>query len=146
MKQSKKILIGLFAAIGVVSTGTMISSKVFAQDAKPSAMEQQVKGQDKDKDNEKEEETQDGPMTPPVAKITPVQAMKAAEGKLGGKATMALFEFGEGHWTYGVILVKDHKLTEVDVDPSSGKVGDSEAVTPDDEAVEFKEALEKMVK
>ena len=87
-----------------------------------------------------------GGVSEPIAKITPVQAMKAAEAKTGGKATLAIFEFDEGHWIYGVVVVKNHKLTEVDVDPVTGKAGATEAVTPDDEAKEMKDALAKMTK
>ncbi len=128
MKHSLKILIGAFAAIGVVSTGTMLATPAFAQ------------GQDK------ESHEKAGPMTAPVAKVTPVQAMKAAEGKVGGKAAMAIFEFDEGHWIYGVVIMKNHKLMEVDVDPMTGKTGDSEDVTPADEAKEFQDGLTKMLK
>ncbi len=147
MKQSIKILVGAFAAIGLVSTGTMLATKAFAQDSGSSSIRQD---QEKDEKGEKEEKqegkSKDVAMTKPVAKVTPVQAMKAAEAKLGGKATMAIFEFDEGHWTYGVIVVKNHKLTEIDVDPTTGKAGASEAVTPDDEAAEMKDALAKMAK
>ena len=87
-----------------------------------------------------------GPMTAPVAKITPVAAMAAAEKKVGGKAAMAMFEFDEGHWVYGVIVAKSGKLMEVDVDPVTGKAGATEAVTPDDEAKEFKAVLTKLTK
>lgn len=128
MKQSLKILIGAFAAIGVISTGAMLSSSALAQEGG------------------KETQVNSGSMTAPIAKVTPVQAMKAAEGKVGGKATMVLFEFDEGHWTYGVVVVKNHKLMEVDVDPMTGKAGATEDVTPDDEAKEFKDALAKMIK
>jgi uncharacterized membrane protein YkoI len=126
MKTVHKIFIGAFAAIGVISTGTMIATPAFAQDKEP-----QVKS---------------GPMTTPVAKISPVQAMRAAEAKVGGKATMVLFEFDEGHWIYGVVVVKNQKLMEVDVDPVTGKAGDHEEVTPEDEAKEFQDALSKMMK
>ena len=80
-------------------------------------------------------------MTTPIANVTPVEAMKAASAKYGGKAVMAIFEFDEGNWVYGVVVVKDHKLMEVDVDPKTGKAGDQEAVTPADEAKEFAEEL-----
>ena len=132
MKQSFKILIGAFATIGVVSTGMTLSSIAMAQGGQREEKEVAAKPQ--------------GPMPKPVAKITPVQALKAAEAKTGGKATMAIFEFDEGHWIYGVIVVKNHKLTEVDVDPVTGKAGATEAVTPDDEAKEMKDALDKMTK
>jgi len=128
MKQSLKILIGAFAAIGVASTGAMLSTLAFAQA------------------QEKEEQEKSGPMTAPAAKVTPVQAMKAAEAKVGGKAAMAMFEFDEGHWIYGVIVAKNHKLMEVDVDPMTGKAGDTESVTPEDEGKEFQQALAKLIK
>lgn len=144
MKHSIKLLIGGFAALGIVSTGAMFSTKVLAQDGGSlSFVQDQEKGE---KGEEQEGKAKDVPMSKPVAKVTPVQAMKAAEAKLGGKATMAIFEFDEGHWVYGVIVVKNHKLTEIDVDPSTGKAGSSEAVTPDDEAAEMKDALAKMAK
>ena len=129
MKNRLKIITAAFAAIGVVSTAAFFASPAFAQE----------KG-------EKEERETHSKATAPVAKISPVQAMKAAEGKYGGKAKMALFEFDEGHWVYGVVVLKDKKLMEVDVDPVSGKAGDSEAVTPDDEAKEFKEQLTAILK
>ena len=143
MKNSIKLLVGAFATIGVVSTGTTLSSFAVAQGGKKPAVTQE-KGEQGEKG-----EKQGGkaaPMGKPHSNITPVQAMKAAEGKTGGKATMAIFEFDEGHWIYGVIVAKDHKLTEVDVDPMTGKAGSTEAVTPDDEAKEMKDALEKMTK
>ncbi len=126
MKTVHKILIGAFAAIGVISTGTMIATPALAQD--------------------KETQDQAAPMRAPVAKVSPVEAMKAAEAKYGGKATLAMFEFDEGHWIYGVMVVNDHKLIEVDVDPLTGKAGDKEAVTPADEAKEFADELTKMTK
>ena len=128
MKQSLKILIGAFAVIGVASTGAMLATPAFAQ------------GQ------EKEGQEKSAPMTAPAAKVTPVQAMKAAEAKVGGKAAMAMFEFDEGHWIYGVIVAKNHKLMEVDVDPITGKAGDSEDVTPEDEGKEFQQELAKLIK
>lgn len=129
MNNRLKIVTAAFAAIGVVSTASFFASPAFAQ-------EKGGKG----------EQQSHGKATAPVAKVTPVQAMKAAEGKYGGQAKMALFEFDEGHWVYGVVVLKDKKLIEVDVDPVTGKAGDSEAVTPDDEAKEFKEQLTAILK
>ena len=137
MKTSIKILIGAFAAIGVVTTGTTLSSIAVAQAGKKPAVSQE-KGE---KPGAKE-----APMTAPHAKVTPIQAMKTAEGKASGKATMAIFEFDEGHWVYGVVVVKNHKLSEVEVDPMTGKVLAAEAITPDGEATEMKGELEKMTK
>lgn len=128
MKPQLNIIVGAFAAIGVVSTGAMLSSAAFAQG------------------HDKEGSEQLGPMTAPVCKVTPVQAMVAAQGKVGGKAVMAIFEFDEGKWVYGVVVTKGRKLFEVDVDPLSGKAGDFEAVSPADEGKEFQESLKKLVK
>lgn len=128
MKHSLKILIVAFAAIGVISTGAMLTTPAFAQ------------GQDK------ESQEKSGPMTDPVAKVTPVQAMRVAEAKVGGKASIVIFEFDEGHWVYGVVVVKKHKLKEVDVDPITGKAGNSEDVTAADEAKEFQDGLTKLMK
>ena len=132
MKNRLNIFPAAFAAIGVLSTAAFFASPAFAQE--------------KGEKGEKEGKETHSKATAPGAKITPVQAMNAAEGKYGGKAKMALFEFDEGHWVYGVVVLKDKKLMEVDVDPVSGKAGDSEAVTPDDEAKEFKEQLTAILK
>ncbi len=129
MKLAHKILIGVFATIGVVSTGQMIATPAFALPVQ-----------------EKEDKEAPKAMTVPAAKITPVQAMKAAEAKSGGKAKMAMFEFDEGHWVYGVIIVKNHKLMEVELDPITGKVGDMESVTPEGEGKEFQQELAKLIK
>lgn len=95
---------------------------------------------------DKEGRTKIVKMTPPVAGINPVKAMRSAEAKVGGSAKMAIFELDEGHWIYGVVVAKGGKLLEVDVDPVTGKAGDSEAVTPEGEAKEFQESLAKFVK
>ena len=137
MKQSSKFIIGAFAAIGVVTTGMSMTSLAFGQGAKKIAVSQE-------KAEKATGAKAQAPMGKPHSNITPVQAMKAAEAKTGGKATMAIFEFDEGHWIYGVIVTKNHKLTEVDVDPMTGKAGATEAVTPEDEAKEMKDALDKM--
>jgi uncharacterized membrane protein YkoI len=129
MNNRLKIITAAFAAIGVLSTAAFFATPALAQE----------KG-------EKEEQATHAKATAPVAKVTPVQAMAAAESKYGGKAKMALFEFDEGHWVYGVVVLKDKKLIEVDVDPVTGKAGDSESVTPDDEAKEFKEQLTAILK
>ena len=141
MKNSIKILVGAFASIGVVTTATSLSTLALAHGGvKPAFLQDKEKG-------EKEGTTKAmGSMDKPHAKISPVQALKAAEAKTGGKAKMAIFEFDEGHWIYGVIVAKNHKLMEVDVDPMTGKAGATEDVTPDDEAKEMKDALEKMTK
>ncbi len=95
---------------------------------------------------EKEEkEKESWPPPAASAKISPVQAMAIAKKKMGGGvAFQANFEFDEGHWVYGVMIVKGHKITEVEVDPKTGKALDSETVTPDDEAKEMKSELTKV--
>lgn len=127
MKHSLKMLTVAFAVIGIIATGARMASPAFGQ---IQARESQKKS---------------GPMPTPVAKVTPVQAMDAAEAKVGGKATMVLFEYDGRHWVYGVIVVKNNKLMEVDVDPANGKAGATEDVTPHEEAKEFGEALAKML-
>jgi len=85
------------------------------------------------------------PPSKPVAKISPIQAMAIAQKKVkGGTPFLANFEFDEGHWVYGVMLVKGHKISEVEVDPISGKALDVEAVTAADEAKEIGELLRKV--
>ena len=146
MNTKLKSVIALFAVIGIVSTGAVLSNKAFAQSQTNEVGQEKQEKEDQEKGEAAEGMEQDGPMTPPSAKFSPVQAMKAAEGKVGGKAVMVIFEFDAGKWNYGVIVAKNHKLTEVDVDPKTGKAGASEAVTPEDEAVEFKDALTKLSK
>lgn len=78
---------------------------------------------------------------PPTGKITPWQAIKIATGKVPGKALNANFEFDEGKWVYGVMIVANGKIQEVEIDPTSGKIGDVEAVTPEGEAKEIQGEL-----
>jgi len=81
--------------------------------------------------------------TKPVGKIAPWDAMSAATKSAGGKALSAIYEFDEGKWIYGVIVVKNHKVLEVAVDPTTGAVLESEDTTPDAEAKEMKADLTK---
>ena len=84
------------------------------------------------------------PPSAPKAKITPVQAIAVAKKALGGgTAFQANFEFDEGHWVYGVMIVKGHTISEVEVDPLTGKAMGTEAVTAADEMQEMKETLTK---
>ena len=99
------------------------------------------------KENEKDEKAESAmwPPSAPKAKITPVQAIAVAKKALGGgTAFQANFEFDEGHWVYGVLLVKGHKISEVEVDPMTGKSMGVETVTADDEMQEMKESLTKI--
>ena len=93
-----------------------------------------------------EKEEGSAPQTAPMANIGPVKAIKIALGKVPGKVLQANFEFDEGHWVYGVMIVHNHKITEVEIDPMSGKIGDSEEVTPEGEAKEVLAELSKAVK
>jgi len=86
-----------------------------------------------------------GAMPEPKCKITPVEAIKIAKGKVAGRALNANFEFDEGKWVYGVMIVSGKKIQEVQIDPMTGKIGDTETVTPDGEAVEMKEELTKAI-
>jgi uncharacterized membrane protein YkoI len=128
MKPAHKILIGAFAAIGVASTLAMIATPAFAQE------------------REDESHEKSSARSAPTVKVTPVQAMSAAERKTGGKAAMANFEFDEGHWIYAVIVAKNHKLMEVEVNSETGKVDDSEDATPEGEAKEFQQELTRLIK
>ncbi len=127
MNMKMKVLVGTFAAIGVVSSATMLTQSALAQAGGAKSGWQRP--------------------TTPTATITPIQALKlAAEKTKGGTAFQANFEFDEGKWVYGVLVVKGHKVTEVIVDPMSGKVLATEAITPQDEVVEVRDELTKVIK
>ncbi len=81
----------------------------------------------------------------PKSKITPVEAIKIALGKVSGRPLHADFEFDEGKWVYGVMIVNGKIIKEVQVDPISGKIGDVETVTPEGEATEVKAELTKAI-
>ena len=77
----------------------------------------------------------------PQCKITPVQAINIALGKVPGRPLNANFEFAEGKWVYGVMVVNGKTIKEVEIDPMTGKVGDTETITPEDEAKEIQQEL-----
>ncbi len=81
----------------------------------------------------------------PKCKISPVEAIKIAQKKVPGRPLQSNFEFDEGKWVYGVMIVSGSTIKEVTIDPITGKVGGTETVTPDDEAKEIKEMLQKAV-
>ena len=56
------------------------------------------------------------------AKIGMTQAVTAAEQHVGGKASKAEYEQHQGQWVFDVEVVKDKKVMDVKVDPTSGKV------------------------
>ena len=85
---------------------------------------------------------QDNKKTPaPAGKITPWQAIKIATDRVPGKALNANFEFDEGHWIYGVVVMSGSKLQEVEIDPMTGKIGDVEEITPEGEGKEVTQEL-----
>lgn len=84
-------------------------------------------------------------MPDPRCKITPVQAIKIATGKVAGRPLQANFEFDEGKWLYGVMVVSGTTIKEVEIDPMTGKVGAVETVTPEDEAKEIRDGLTKAI-
>lgn len=56
------------------------------------------------------------------AKINLTQAVSAAEQHVGGKAARAEYERHKGQWVFDVEVVKDKKVMDVKIDPTSGKV------------------------
>ena len=81
----------------------------------------------------------------PRCKISPVDAIKIAQKKVSGRTLQANFEFDEGHWVYGVMIVQGKVIKEVEIDPMTGKVGDVEVVTPAGEAKEMEAELNKAI-
>ena len=83
--------------------------------------------------------------TPPSGKVTPWEAMKIATANTPGKPVWATFEYEGGKWLYGVVVASGKTLHEVEIDANTGKVGDSEVITPDAEgretAAELKAAI-----
>lgn len=128
MNKKMMALTAAFAVVGVFSTVNMLATRAFAQ--------------------EKDEATPQakGDIHNFGAKVTPWAAMKTAAAKTGGMPFQALYEFDEGHWVYGVVIVKDHKLMEVEIDPQTGKVGDTEGIDPAGEAKEVQQELTAAMK
>jgi hypothetical protein len=83
---------------------------------------------------------------PPTGKITPWAAIKIAVAHTPGQALNANFEFDEGKWVYGVMIVTRQGLKEVELDPNTGKVGDVESITPEGEAKETAQELRAALK
>ena len=78
-------------------------------------------------------------------RITPVEAIHVALKKVGhGRALQANFEFDEGKWVYGVIVVSGKPCTR-SIDPMTGKVADVENVTPAGEAKELEAAFSRAI-
>ena len=82
----------------------------------------------------------------PIVKVGPWDAMKAAEAKVpGSKAYNATYAQEGGKWLYDVIVIKGKTITEVEVDAATGKVGDTEAATPEGEGKELTAGLNKAI-
>jgi hypothetical protein len=77
----------------------------------------------------------------PMGKITPWQAMKIATGNTPGKPIQAIFEYEDNRWHYGVVVVRGKTLYEVEIDATTGKVGDSEVITSEGEGKEMAQEL-----
>ena len=56
------------------------------------------------------------------ARISLDAAVQAAQRHVGGKASRAEYERDQGRWVYDVEVVKGSEVTDVQVDPESGKV------------------------
>ena len=77
----------------------------------------------------------------PKCNISPVKAIEIAHTKVKGRTLQANFEFDEGKWVYGVMIVHEKTIEEVEIDPLTGKIGDVETVTPEGEAKEIRAEL-----
>ncbi len=75
--------------------------------------------------------------SPAAAKVTPWAAMRIASHKAGGRPFSATYSFDGGHWSYDVILVRGHKLSEVEVNAMTGKADAAENVDPAGEGQEL---------
>ena len=78
---------------------------------------------------------------PTKGKLGPWDAMKAATGKVPGRAINANYEFEDGKWRYSVFVVAGRTIKEVGVDPMTGKADDVENVDPDKEGKEVAQEL-----
>ncbi len=143
MKQQTLALLGLAALLG---GGAITATRAFAAPPSPRLSAQEKEKGEKEKGENEAAEPGAWKRPPaPKASVTPIQAMSAAKAKLGGGTPFASnFEYDEGKWIYGVMLVKGHKLYEVQVDPLTGKALGTETVGPDDEASEMKSELTKI--
>lgn len=79
-------------------------------------------------------------------KISPWEAIDLAKKKISGRPIQANYEFDDGKWIYGVLILTKSGIREVDVDPLTGEVGDIESLTPEEESHEVFEELSKVLK
>ena len=78
-----------------------------------------------------------------VGKVTPWAAMKIANATLKGKPLTATYASEGGKLIYDVLVTKNGKLYEVEVDAVTGKAGNPETVTVAEEAKEMTDDLNK---
>jgi len=81
----------------------------------------------------------------PSGKVAPWIAMKSAAAKVNGRALNALFEYEDGHWQYGVMVLTGKKIKEVEVNATTGQVGDVEDVDPAKEGREVQQELQDAI-
>jgi hypothetical protein len=81
----------------------------------------------------------------PRCNISPVKAIEIAHSRVKGRTLQANFEFDEGKWVYGVMIVHNKTIEEVEIDPLTGKIGDVETVTPEGEAREVQSELTRAI-
>jgi len=79
----------------------------------------------------------------PTGKVTPWNAMKIANSTLKGKPLTAIYASEGNKWLYDVLVTKDGKLYEVEVDAVTGKAAPAEVVTVAEEAKEMTDDLNK---
>jgi hypothetical protein len=77
----------------------------------------------------------------PTGKITPWAVIKIATAGTPGKPVLATYEYGDNKWTYGVVIANGKHLHEVEFDATTGKVGDTETITPEEESSEVAHEL-----
>jgi len=66
-----------------------------------------------------------------TAKISLIDAVKAAEQHLGGKAASAAIERKDGKWIFEVDIVTGQEIKDVVIDPATGEVLAVEEETAD---------------
>lgn len=76
------------------------------------------------------------PAMAPRPKISAHTAERTAARKLHGKAISSKYEFEDGRWQYGVIVMKGKQEYEVEVSATTGKVLDMEKTSAAEEANE----------
>ena len=76
----------------------------------------------------------------PTAQVTLQQGLTAAESQ--GKPVSGKFEVEEGHFQLSVYAAHDGKFSEVLVDPNTGKVAKTEAITEGDDLADVKKQIE----